>query len=45
MAIVRLDTGNAGAVALEKRVNGKYWHGRMLTAHIMREFTGEGDNK
>jgi len=45
MAIIRLDTGNAGAVALEKRVNGKYWHGRMLTAHVMREFTGEGDNK
>ena len=44
-AIVKLDTGHAGAVALEKRVNGKYWHGRMLSAHVMRTFTGEGDNK
>jgi len=44
-AIIRLDTGHAGAAALEKRVHGKYWHGRMLSAYVMREFTGEGDNK
>jgi len=44
-AIVTLDTGHAGAAALEKRVNGKYWHGRMLSAYVMKQFTGEGDNK
>ena len=44
-AIISLDTGRAGATALEKRVNGKYWHGRMLSAYTMQEFTGEGDNK
>ena len=44
-AVVSLDTGHAGAAALEKRVNGKYWHGRMLSAYAMQEFTGEGENK
>ena len=44
-AIISVDTGHAGASALEKRVNGKYWHGRMLSAYVMREFTGEGSNK
>ncbi|MCK5354083.1 MAG: RNA-binding protein [Methyloprofundus sp.] len=44
-AIVKLDTGHAGAAALEKRVHGKYWHGRVLTAYAMRAFTGEGDNE
>ena len=29
-AIITLNTGHTGASALEKRVNGKYWHGRML---------------
>ena len=37
MAIVSLDTGHAGATALEKRVNGKYWHGRMLSAYALRD--------
>lgn len=45
MAIITVDTGYAGAVTLEKRVNGKYWHGRTLSAYVMREFTGEGNNK
>lgn len=36
-AIVSLDTGHAGATALEKRVNGKYWHGRMLSAYALRD--------
>ncbi|TXL01253.1 hypothetical protein BMR11_00015 [Methylococcaceae bacterium CS5] len=36
-AIISLDTGHAGATALEKRVNGKYWHGRMLSAYALRD--------
>jgi len=36
-AVVSLDTGHAGATALEKRVNGKYWHGRMLSAYALRD--------
>jgi len=44
-AIIKLNTGHAGAAALEKRVHGKYWHGRMLSAYVMREFTGEGANE
>ena len=35
-AIITLDTGHAGATALEKRVNGKYWHGRVLKAYALR---------
>lgn len=44
-AVITVDTGHAGASALEKRVNGKYWHGRTLSAYALREFTGEGDNQ
>ena len=40
-AIITLDTGHAGATALEKRVNGKYWHGRILKAYVMREVPGD----
>ena len=40
-AIITLDTGHAGATALEKRVNGKYWHGRVLSAYAMREVAGD----
>ena len=40
-AIITLDTGHAGATALEKRVNGKYWHGRFLSAYAMREVPGD----
>jgi len=42
-AIVTLDTGYAGATALEKRVNGKYWHGRVLSAYAMRKEPGADD--
>ena len=37
-AIVSLDTGYAGAMALEKRVNGKYWNGRLLKAYTLQDF-------
>ena len=37
-AIVSLDTGHAGASALEKRVNGKYWNGRLLKAYTLQDF-------
>jgi len=40
-AIISLDTGHAGAAALEKRVNGKYWHGRMLRAYALKDLGGE----
>ncbi len=43
-AIITLDTGYAGASALEKRVNGKYWHGRILSAYALKDFGGQGDN-
>ena len=43
-AIVSLDTGQAGATALEKRVNGMYWHGRALSAHVIRVFSDDADN-
>ena len=36
-AIISLDTGHAGATALEKRVNGTYWHGRMLSVYVLRD--------
>ncbi|NOQ65300.1 MAG: hypothetical protein GQ582_12385 [Methyloprofundus sp.] len=36
--IVSLDTGHAGATALEKRVNGKYWKGRLLKAYALQDF-------
>ena len=42
-AIISLDTGHAGATAIEKRVNGKYWHGHVLSAYAMRKVPGEGD--
>jgi len=42
-AIISLDTGRAGASALEKRVNGTYWHGRMLKAYALQAFNGETD--
>ncbi|NOQ15888.1 MAG: hypothetical protein GQ581_02405 [Methyloprofundus sp.] len=38
-AIISLDTGEIGAAALEKRVNGKYWHGRILSAYALKEFS------
>ena len=37
-AIISLDTGHAGASALEKRVNGKYWNGRILKAYALQDF-------
>lgn len=40
-AIISLDTGEAGASSLEKRVNGKYWHGRILSAYALKEFSGK----
>ena len=40
-AIISLDTGHAGAAALVKRVNGTYWHGRMLSAYALRNVSGE----
>ena len=36
--IVTLDTGHIGARTLEQRVNGKYWHGRMLRAYTLQDF-------
>ena len=42
-AIISLDTGRAGASALEKRVNGKYWNGRILKAYALQEFSSETD--
>ena len=40
-AILSLDIGHAPAVAMAKRIDGLYWHGRFLRAHVMVEFTGE----
>ena len=36
--IVTLGTGYVGARTLEHRVNGKYWHGRILSAYAIKEF-------
>ena len=44
-AIISLDTGHAGATAIEKRVNGKYWHGRMLSAYALKDLGGEEGSK
>ncbi len=44
-AIITLDTGHAGASALEKRVNGKYWHGRILRAYALTGFGSEDDKQ
>jgi len=42
-AIIFLDTGHAGASALEKRVNGKYWHGRILSAYALTDFSDKSE--
>lgn len=42
--VVSMDTSRAGAQALAKMVNGKFWKGRTLEALVMQEFTGEGKN-
>ena len=45
VAVVGLDTDNAGAQALVKMVDGKYWRERTLSARAMTHFTGKGMNK
>ena len=44
-AVVDLDTDHAGANALAKMVDGKYWRGRTLRARPLVAFSGEGLNK
>lgn len=45
VAVVALDTDNAGAQALVKMVNGKYWREHTLTARALTHFTGQGLNR
>ncbi len=45
VAVIALDTDHAGAEALVKMVDGKYWRGRTLHARTMTLFTGEGLNE
>ncbi len=45
VAVVALDTDNAGATALVKMLNGKFWRGKTLQARAATLFTGEGLNK
>ena len=43
--IVTLNTGYTGARTLEKRVHGKYWHGRMLRAYTLTGLGKSGSEK
>ena len=45
VAVVALDTDNAGAQALVKMVDGRYWREHTLAARAMTHFTGEGLNE
>ena len=45
VAVIGLDTDNAGAQALVKMLDGKYWREHTLAARAMTHFTGEGLNK
>jgi hypothetical protein len=42
VAVVALDTDEAGATALAGMVDGKVWKGHRLTARTLTLFTGEG---
>jgi hypothetical protein len=45
VAVVALDTDPAGANALVKMLDGKFWRGQTLKARAATLFTGEGLNK
>ena len=45
IAVVALDTDSAGAKALVKILDGKFWRGKTLRARAQTFFTGQGQNK
>jgi len=45
IAVIALDTNRAGADALVKMLDGKFWRGKTLAARTQNMFTGEGMNK
>ncbi|HHH44788.1 MAG TPA: RNA-binding protein [Gammaproteobacteria bacterium] len=45
VAVLALDTNRAGADALVKMLDGKFWRGKTLAARAQNMFTGEGLNK
>lgn len=45
VAVVAMDSDSAGAAALVKMVDGKFWRGKTLKARAMTMFTGSGLNE
>ena len=45
IAVIALDTDSAGATALVKMLDGKFWRGKTLKARAQTFFTGEGQNQ
>ena len=45
VAVIALDTDHAGASALVKMLDGKFWRGKTLKARAQTFFTGQGQNK
>jgi len=45
LAVVALDTDHAGATALVKMLDGRFWRGKTLKVRAQTLFTGEGLNK
>jgi hypothetical protein len=45
VAVIALDTDHAGATALVKMLDGKFWRGKTLKARAQTFFTGQGQNQ
>lgn len=45
VAVVSMDTDHAGAAALVKMLDGRFWRGKTLKARAQTLFTGQGLNE